>query len=63
MKNLQSFLIILFGLIIAVSASILTMIYGWGLTPKSWWWIIGMGIFGPLFGMTIMKIGEKAAKE
>jgi len=24
---------------------ILTMIYGWGLEPKSWWWIIGGGIF------------------
>lgn len=24
---------------------ILTMIHGWGLEPKSWWWIIGAGIF------------------
>jgi len=22
------------------------MIYGWGLEPQSWWWIIGGGIAG-----------------
>lgn len=28
-----------------VLCSILVNIYGWGLTPKSWWWIIGVGFF------------------
>lgn len=26
--------------------SALTMIYGWGIHPRSWWWIIGVGFFG-----------------
>ena len=30
--------------ICAVGISILVMIYGWGLTPLSWWWIIGGGV-------------------
>lgn len=28
----------------AVMLGILTMIHGWGLEAKSWWWIIGGGI-------------------
>lgn len=38
-----------FCLALIVLISILTMIYGWGLTPKSWWWIIGCGFFAALF--------------
>lgn len=35
-----SFLIL--GLTLATSVAV--MIYGWGLTPQSWWWIIGGAI-------------------
>jgi hypothetical protein len=28
----------------AICLSILVMINGWGLTPRSWWWIIGAGL-------------------
>ena len=34
----------LFGFIISFAIGILVMIHGWGLDPKSWWWIIGGGI-------------------
>lgn len=33
---------------LAIASSVLVMIYGWGLTPKSWWWIIGVGLFGQM---------------
>lgn len=28
-----------------VLSSILVMMYGWGLQPRSWGWIIGVGFF------------------
>jgi len=28
----------------SVGISILVMMYGWGLQPVSWWWIIGGGV-------------------
>ena len=33
-----------FGFILTIIISIAVMINGWGLEPKSWWWIIGGGI-------------------
>lgn len=30
---------------ISVGCSVCVMIYGWGLQPRSWWWIIGVGFF------------------
>jgi len=31
---------------LAVGLQILVFIFGWGLTPVSWWWIIGGGVVG-----------------
>lgn len=42
-----------------VGLSILVMIYGWGLEPKSWWWIIGGGVIGQVF---LKVIGDKVLK-
>ena len=42
---MKELIILIFGTIIGISLSITVMIYGWGLEPKSWWWIIGGGIF------------------
>lgn len=36
-------------LALMVGLSVLVMINGWGLEPKSWWWIIGGGLFGNAF--------------
>lgn len=37
---------------------ILVMIYGWGLTPVSWGWIL----FGNLFGVLVAAVLQNAAK-
>lgn len=34
-------------------------IYGWGLTPQSWWWIIGVGVFGQAF---VRAVGARVLK-
>jgi len=62
MDAIRKFLVTVFGLMIAVTVSILTMIYGWGLTPKSWGWIIGCGFFGVIFAHVIVGIGTHKGK-
>jgi hypothetical protein len=42
MNGLQRFLLYIFGLTTSVVTTILVMKNGWGLEPKSWWWIIGV---------------------
>jgi len=29
---------------LAIILSVFVMMYGWGLAPVSWWWIIGGGV-------------------
>lgn len=50
-------LYLLSALVIFVTG-ILVMIYGWGLTPVSWGWIL----FGNLFGIVIAAFLQTAAK-
>ena len=39
----------IFILITMVYLNILVSIHGWGLEPKSWGWIIGVGFFVQIF--------------
>jgi hypothetical protein len=39
----------------SVALQILVLIHGWGLEPKSWWWIIGGGIFLMVFLRALME--------
>ena len=48
---------------LTIVLSILVMIYGWGLEPKSWWWIIGGGVFGMTFIRTLFDKIEKENKK
>lgn len=47
--------------IIALGITVLVMIYGWGLTPKSWPWII-LGGIGARLIVAIMEAVVKADK-
>lgn len=42
---LQKVLSQLLLLSLMVGTSVLTLMFGWGLHPQSWWWIIGGGVF------------------
>lgn len=42
---LQKVLSQLFLISLMVATSVLVLMYGWGLHPQSWWWIIGGGVF------------------
>ena len=63
MDILRRLIVTMFGLFMAVIFSILVMIYGWGLEPKSWWWIIGIGFFGQLFALLIIHLGAAENKK
>lgn len=63
MEALRTFIIVLFGTIIGLSLTILAMIYGWGLEPKSWWWIIGVGICIRLLAETMLKVTQIGNKK
>lgn len=59
MKNtLRQIIVMAVALAVGISFSILSFIYGWGLEPKSWAWIIGAGFFGQLFALTLVEIGK-----
>jgi hypothetical protein len=48
-KTLSDVLAMLFVVSVSVGLSVCVMMFGWGLQPKSWWWIIGVGIFATTF--------------
>ncbi len=45
-----------------VVISVTTMIYGWGLTPRSWLWIVGMGFVGNALVIIINHYLDKETK-
>lgn len=47
---MTKFLLSLIGYGLAIGIGILVMMFGWGLEPASWGWIIGGGIGGSLLG-------------
>jgi predicted membrane protein len=57
MEAIKSGLIALFGVVLSITVSILVMIHGWGLEPKSWWWIIPISFFGQISAQIIVQIG------
>ena len=44
--TLSKTLALLLLVVLHVGLQILIFVYGWNLTPHSWWWIIGGGVFG-----------------
>jgi hypothetical protein len=40
--------------VVWVGVHVVTMVYGWGLTPVSWWYIVGFGLFGVLFSKVLL---------
>jgi len=60
---MSSLLARLFLLAMLVAITPLTMIYGWGLQPKSWGWIIGFGFFANVAVMMLNHLLEREEKK
>jgi hypothetical protein len=56
MAALQRFFLSMLSLLLSFCLGLVTMIFGWGLEPKSWGVIIGVGVFGQIFALTISAI-------
>ncbi len=56
---LNKFLVSLFGIFVSMGISILVLIHGWGLEPKSWTWIIVLGFIGNLAASLLVAIGTR----
>jgi len=57
MDDLRKLVTVLTGFVIAIVVSVLVMINGWGLEPKSWWWIIGVNFIGLAFAQLLINLG------
>lgn len=56
---MQSIIVSFFGLILGTILSVITMIYGWGVSPKSWLVILGVGLFSQFFLQVLVALGMK----
>lgn len=43
---MTKFLAVLAVTAMSIVLGVAILMYGWGLEPKSWWWIIGGGVVG-----------------
>jgi RsiW-degrading membrane proteinase PrsW (M82 family) len=59
MNSIASFLLSLTAIIVSIGCGVLSMIYGWGLTPKSWWWIIGFNLIGMFIGQFMLEVAKR----
>ena len=55
---MKSLAIAILGLLVAFGCSIVSMIHGWGLEPKSWNVIIFVGFGGLIFTQILMAIAK-----
>ena len=62
MNAIRKFIVLLFAMVFGAAMSITVCIKGWGLEPKSWWWIIGMYFIGQVITQILVEIGKRDDK-
>jgi len=63
MNTLRKLIVAVVGLFVAISISVIVMIYGWGLEPKNWSVIIFVYFFGQLFAQMLMALATAGDKD
>lgn len=58
---MTKFLAFTFVYSLGIALGVAVSMYGWGLEPKSWWWIIGGGVAGRVV-IEILGVISKAEK-
>ena len=48
--------------IISIGLSIGVMMFGWGIQPKNWWWILGAGVAVRVLVELMALAGRKVEK-
>jgi hypothetical protein len=64
MNEFNKLLALLFVISLSVTVNVLVLAYGWNLTPHSWWWIIGGGVFARIVldGMYRAIVADESKK-
>lgn len=64
MDMLRKFFLGVCGVSLSVITSILVMINGWGLEPKSWTWIVGVYLAGSIMAsfLTALSLAKEPDK-
>lgn len=58
MNAIRRILVGLFALATAITFNVLVMQYGWGLEPRSWGWIIGVGLSGNMVAQILFEVAK-----
>lgn len=59
MNMLKNLFLVLLALGIALLNNICVCIYGWGLQPRSWFWIIGGYLIGGILAQGLIILTKK----
>lgn len=59
MSGFASFLLTIVGVAIGITFNVLVMINGWGLQPKSWWWILGLSMLGYIVAQVFIEVAKR----
>ena len=57
-EKMNKLLLSITGVILSLGIGILIMIFGWGLTPVSWGWILGGGML-QVFIVGLFSLGKE----
>jgi hypothetical protein len=57
--NMKELMLSLGAIVVGMLVTILVMIHGWGLEPKSWFWIIGVYLVGQTFAVMFIHASKK----
>lgn len=56
MKDVQKILLLVVTAVVLITAQIAVFIYGWGMEPLNWWWIIGVQGAASIFGAVVSVV-------
>jgi len=59
MDTLRKLLVVVFGIAISMGVSVAVMMNGWGVEPKSWFWIIGASFFGQMLAQVVIETAKR----
>jgi hypothetical protein len=62
MNAARRLIVALVAIAISIATSLLVMINGWGLEPKSWFWILGIGLLGQMLAQVFILIANHDSK-
>ena len=57
-ETLRKFLMASLGLVVGIVTMVMVMIKGWGIQPKSWWWIIGVYLIGSIVSAGLCELSK-----